>query len=164
MSLVIIKKGGGFVYLKKKKKKLPSGNYRAFINSSLKNGNLKLSHAILKGKSKKEIFFSSYVCHPSMVNNELSGPVLLNAIMKYIKKNYKKRKFSYRFVLLPETIGSIAYLSKYQKEMKKNILCGYNLTCVGDTRAYSYVRSRDGNSISDFYMDKYLKKMKNFKI
>ena len=98
-----------------------------------------------------------------MVNNELSGPVLLNAIMKYIKKNYKKRKFSYRFVLLPETIGSIAYLSKYQKEMKKNILCGYNLTCVGDTRAYSYVRSRDGNSISDFYMDKYLKKMKNFK-
>ena len=157
------KKRWGFCLSEKEKKKLPSGNYRAFINSSLKNGNLKLSHAILKGKSKKEIFFSSYVCHPSMVNNELSGPVLLNAIMKYIKKNYKKRKFSYRFVLLPETIGSIAYLSKYQKEMKKNILCGYNLTCVGDTRAYSYVRSRDGNSISDFYMDKYLKKMKNFK-
>tara|TARA_B100000941_G_scaffold285383_1_gene257354 strand:+ start:4733 stop:5980 length:1248 start_codon:yes stop_codon:yes gene_type:complete len=157
------KRRWGFCLSEKEKKKLPSGNYRAFIDSSLKNGNLKLSHAILKGKSKKEIFFSSYVCHPSMVNNELSGPVLLNAIMKYIKKRHKKRNFSYRFVLLPETIGSIAYLSKYQKEMKKNIFCGYNLTCVGDNRSYSYVRSRNGNTISDFYMDKYLKKMKKFK-
>ena len=157
------KKRWGFCLSEKEKKKLPSGNYKVFIDSTLTNGNLKLSHAILRGKSKKEIFFSSYVCHPSMANNELSGPVLLNAIMKFIKKKYNKRNFSYRFVLLPETIGSIAYLSKYKTKMKKNILCGFNLTCVGDSRAYSYVSSRNGNTISDFYMNKYLKKKKNFK-
>ena len=96
-----------------------------------------------------------------MANNELSGPVLLNAIMKYVKK--KKRNFTYRFVLLPETIGSIAYLSKYKNIMKKNIICGYNLTCVGDDRAYSYVASRDGNTIADYFLNKNLKKVKNFK-
>ena len=54
-----------------------------------------------------------------MANNELSGPVVLNALIKYLSLNYKKTKFSYRFVLLPETIGSIAYLSKYKNRLKK---------------------------------------------
>ena len=62
-----------------------------------------------------------------MANNELSGPVLLNAIMLYLKNNYKKRKYTYRFVLLPETIGSIAYLSKF-KNFKKNVIAGYSIS------------------------------------
>ena len=139
----------GFCMSEKTKKKLPSGKYRVKINSSFKKGNLEIAEAVLKGKSKKEIFFSSYVCHPSMVNNELSGPVLLNAILKYIKSNYKKTKFSYRFVLLPETIGPIAYISKKLNLLKKNIICGFNLTMVGDERAYSFVPSRKGNTLSD---------------
>ena len=113
------KKTWGFCLSEKEKKKLPNGKYRAFIDSKLKKGKLDLIHALLKGKQKKEIFFSSYACHPSMANNELSGPVLLNAIMLYLKRKYPKRKFSYRFVLLPETIGSIAYLSKYKTTLKK---------------------------------------------
>ena len=144
------KKRWGFCLSDNEKKKLPKGIFKAFIDSSFKKGNLKIGHALLKGKSKKEIFFSSYICHPSMANNELSGPVLLNAIIQYLKKNIKKRNFTYRFVLLPETIGSIAYLSKYKDIMKKNIICGYNLTCVGDTGNYSHVASRQGNNISDF--------------
>jgi aminopeptidase-like protein len=155
------KKRWGFCLSENEKRKLPKGKYRVFIDSNFKNGNLKAAHAVIKGSSKKEIFFSSYICHPSMANNELSGPVLLNAIMKYVKK--KKRNFTYRFVLLPETIGSIAYLSKYKNIMKKNIICGYNLTCVGDDRAYSYVASRDGNTIADYFLNKNLKKVKNFK-
>ncbi len=117
------KKRWGFCLSENEKRKLPKGKYRVFIDSNFKNGNLKAAHAVIKGSSKKEIFFSSYICHPSMANNELSGPVLLNAIMKYVKK--KKRNFTYRFVLLPETIGSIAYLSKYKNIMKKNIICGF---------------------------------------
>ena len=139
----------GFCLSENQKSKLPDGNYKVIIDSDLKNGNLELSDAIFKGKTKKEIFFSSYICHPSMANNELSGPVLLNAIMHYIKSNYPKSKFTYRFVLLPETIGSIAYLSKFMKVMKSNMICGFNLTCVGDERAYSYVGSRKSNTIAD---------------
>ena len=139
----------GFCLSENQKRKLPDGNYKVIIDSDLKNGNLELSDAIFKGKTKKEIFFSSYICHPSMANNELSGPVLLNAIMHYIKSNYPKSKFTYRFVLLPETIGSIAYLSKFMKVMKSNMICGFNLTCIGDERAYSYVASRKGNTLAD---------------
>ena len=82
------KKRWGFCLSENEKQKLPEGNYKVVINSNFKKGHLDISHAVLKGKRKKEIFFSSYICHPSMANNELSGPVLLNAIMLYIKKNY----------------------------------------------------------------------------
>ena len=98
-----------------------------------------------------------------MANNELSGPVLLNAIMHYIKSNYPKSKFTYRFVLLPETIGSIAYLSKFMKVMKSNMICGFNLTCVGDERAYSYVGSRKGNTLADDAIEAALFGLSNIK-
>ena len=102
-------------------KQLPKGKYKVYISSEHKKGYLDISHAKLNGHIKKEIFFSSYLCHPSMANNELSGPVVLNALLSHIKKNFKKTKFTYRFVLLPETIGSISYLSKYHKVLKKFI-------------------------------------------
>jgi len=153
----------GFCLSENQKNKLPDGNYKVFIDSSFKKGNLDISHAILKGMTKKEIFFSSYVCHPSMANNELSGPVLLNAIMLYIKSNYPKSKLTYRFVLLPETIGSIAYLSKFLKVMKSNIVCGFNLTCVGDERTYSYVSSRKGDTIADYAIKTALLDLPNVK-
>ena len=127
---------------------LPEGNYKVFIDSEHKSGDLCIIEAIIPGESTQEIFFSSYLCHPSLVNNELSGPVLLNEILRYIKR-ISKRKYTYRFVLLPETIGSIAYLSKRLKTLKESMLCGFNLTCVGDERSYSHVSSRFGNNIAD---------------
>ena len=139
----------GFCMSEKEKLSLPDGNYRAYVDSALFEGELHLSHALLKGRSKREIFFSSYICHPSMANNELSGPVLLSAIMLYIKDHYPDRHYSYRFVLLPETIGSIAYMSRYLKPMKENIISGFNLSCVGDERAYSRTQSRLENTLAD---------------
>ena len=139
----------GICLSKKELKNLPQGKYKVFINSSFKKGNLELSHALLQGKSKKEILFSSYVCHPSMANNELSGPVILNALLDYLKNNFKKRKFSYRFLMVPETIGSIAYISKYFKSLKNNVICGFNLSCVGDEKAYSYINSPFKNTLAD---------------
>jgi aminopeptidase-like protein len=97
-----------------------------------------------------------------MANNELSGPVLLNAIMKYIKDTYPKRKFSYRFVLLPETIGSIAYISKFKSELKKRIICGFNLTCVGDERAYTMIETPYRNTLADRALYAALKDKKKF--
>ena len=139
----------GFCMSENEKKILPDGKYKVYIDSSLKKGVMELMEAKIKGKTKKEIFFSSYVCHPSMANNELSGPVLLNALLKYIKKAFPKPKYSYRFVLLPETIGSITYINKNLNSLKKNVICGFNLTCVGDERSYSYVSSRKGNTLAD---------------
>ena len=157
------KKRWGFCMSENMKNKLPQGKYKVFIDSELKKGFLELMDAKLSGKSKKEIFFSSYVCHPSMANNEISGPVLLNSIMKYIKSKYPKRRFSYRFVLLPETIGSIAYLSKFKSTLKRNVVCGFNLTCVGDERAYSMIETPDGNTLADRALTAALKNKKNFK-
>ena len=98
-----------------------------------------------------------------MANNELSGPVIQNALIKFIKENFKKTKYTYRFVLLPETIGSIAYLSKNYKKLKKNVIAGFNLTCLGDNRAFSLVRSRSDNTLADFALRSILIDKKNFK-
>ena len=114
-------KDWGFCMSENEKKKLPEGNYRAVIDSSFKKGFMEMTHAVIKGKSKKEIMFSSYICHPSMANNELSGPVLTLEILNYLKKNIKNNYYTYRFLLAPETIGSIAYLSKFKNHLKKKL-------------------------------------------
>ncbi len=127
---------------------LPDGNYKCYIDSILKPGEMKVMEILIPGESDEEIFFSSYLCHPSMANNELSGPTLVSEILTYIKQ-LKKRKFSYRFVLLPETIGSIAYLSKRLEILKANVICGFNLSCCGDDRRYTHLESRKGNTLAD---------------
>ena len=70
-------------------------------------------------------------------------------VLSKLFQTLKTRKFSYRIVFVPETIGSIAYLSKNMKIMKKNIIAGYNLSCVGDDRSISFLPSRKEDSISD---------------
>jgi aminopeptidase-like protein len=129
-------------------KKLKKGTYKVKINSELIDGSLTYGEVKLKGESDKEIFLSTYVCHPSMANNELSGPVVTTALVKFIK-SLKDRKYSYRIVFIPETIGSITYISRNIDDMKKNIIAGFNISCVGDDRCFSYVPSRYGNSLSD---------------
>ena len=83
-----------------------------------------------------------------MANNELSGPVVTTFIVKWLK-SLRKREHTYRIIFIPETIGSISYLSKNLKHMKKNVIAGYNINCIGDERAYSFLPSRNGNTISD---------------
>ncbi len=156
-------KSWGFCISDKEKKKLPSGSYKVVIDSKIEKGNLEVAEAVIKGKLKKEIFFSSYICHPSMANNELSGPVLLNALMLYVKDKYPKNNYTYKFVLLPETIGSIAYISKFRKILKKNVICGFVLTCVGDERGYSFVNTPNENTLADEAILSSLFNKKNFK-
>jgi len=128
--------------------KLKKGTYKVKIDSELKNGSLTYGEIKLKGEVEKEIFLSTYICHPSMANNELSGPVVTVALVNFIK-SLKNRKYSYRIVFIPETIGSVTYLSKNIDDMKKNIIAGFNITTIGDDRAYSYIPTRYGNTLSD---------------
>ena len=147
------KKNWGFCISYKQKKKfdkiyLSKDKFKVVINSSFKkNGNLNYGELILKGKSNKEILISTYICHPSMANNELSGPIVSMSLINYFKT--KKLNKTLRFIFIPETIGSISYLSKNLKSLKKNIIGGYNLTCIGDERQYSCMFSKYQNSPSD---------------
>jgi len=139
--------------------------FKVVINSNLnQNGNLNYGELILKGKSKKEILISTYICHPSMANNELSGPVVSMGLIDYFKN--KKLKKTLRFVFVPETIGSISYLSKNLKYLKKNVIGGYNLSCIGDERQHSCMFSKYQNSPSDeAVIEAYkLLKIKNYKV
>ncbi len=128
--------------------KLKKGTYKVKIDSILKDGNLTYGEIKLKGDIEKEIFLSTYICHPSMANNELSGPVVTTALVNFIK-SLKGRKYSYRIVFIPETIGSITYISRNIDDMKKNIIAGFNITTIGDDRSYSYIPTRYGNTLSD---------------
>lgn len=91
-----------------------------------------------------------------MANNELSGPTVLTFIVKWLQE-FRDKEYSYRIIFIPETIGSIAYLSLHQKRMRKNIFAGFNVTCVGDERTYSYIPSRNGKTISDLIAKHVLK-------
>jgi aminopeptidase-like protein len=142
------KKRWGFCLTENQRKKLKSDKYHVVINSSLEPGHMSYGELLIPGKTKKEIFISTYICHPSMANNELSGPVLTTALAKYIS-GFEKHNFSYRIIFIPETIGSIVYLSKNINKLKKNVMAGFNVTCVGDDRAYSFLPSRNGNTLSD---------------
>ena len=142
------KKRWGFCLTHNDRKKINPGMYHVYNNTKFTNGSLTYGEIVLKGESKKEIFISTNICHPSLANNELSGPVVTIYLAKWLA-SLKKRKFTYRLIFIPETIGSIAYLSKNYVKMKKNTIAGFVLSCVGDQRNYSYLPSKIGNTLSD---------------
>lgn len=141
------KKDWGFCMSHNQKEKLKKGTYKVNIDSTLKKGFMNFGEIFIKGKSKKEIFFSTYICHPSMANNELSGPCLMIYFSEYLRK--LNLNYSVRILFIPETIGSIYYLSKNYKRMKKDIRSGFNISCIGDNRSYSFITSRKNNTITD---------------
>jgi len=138
----------GFCLSDDVRKQLKSGIYHVKIDSSLKIGHLTYGELIIPGESSQEIFISTYICHPSLANNELSGPVVTTFLANWLM-GMTKLKYTYRIIFIPETIGSITYLSLNLHEMKKNIIAGFNLTCIGDENNYSFLESRHGNTLSD---------------
>ena len=99
-------------------------------------------------QTDKEIMFSSYVCHPNMANNETSGIALICYLIKYVL-SIKDRKNTYRFILSPETIGAIVYLSRNLEVLKKRLKAGFVLSCVGDNNDYSIIESRYADTLAD---------------
>jgi len=141
-------KNWGFCISDTVKKQLKPGTYKAKIESRHFEGSISYGELLLPGASKKEVFISTYCCHPSMANNELSGPCVAVALAGYLN-NLKDRKFSYRFVFIPEIIGSAAVLENKMNHLKENVIAAFNLTCVGDNRTWSFMPSRNGKTYSD---------------
>ena len=140
----------GFCMSQEQKDALQEDTYHIYIDSDLKDGSLTYGEILIPSTegNKDEIFLSTYVCHPSMANNELSGPAVTIYLAKWLWEK-KHRRYNYRIIFIPETIGAITYLSQHLPEMKKNIRAGFNISCVGDDRTYSYVASRYGNTLAD---------------
>jgi aminopeptidase-like protein len=148
----------GFCLSHNHRKNLKKDTYRVVIESELKNGFLTYGELIIPGTSGKEVFISTYVCHPSMVNNELSGPVITTKIAEWLST--VPRRYTYRIVFVPETIGAILYMSKNLDQVKGKTIAGFNLSCLGDERCYSFVQSRYGNTLTDRIAAKQLRKRK----
>ncbi|EOZ8767228.1 DUF4910 domain-containing protein [Campylobacter jejuni] len=159
------KRRWGFCLTHNERKKLKKGKYKVYIDAKHdENGVLDYADFILPStqNSKDEILISTYLCHPSMANNELSGPVVAIFLAKWLL-SLKERRYNYRFVIIPETIGSIVYLSKHLEHLKKYVKAGFVLSCLGDDHAYSLIHTPKENTLSDKVALHTLKNKENFK-
>ena len=143
-------------YFKNKRKKI-----KAVIDSSFKNGFMNYGEIIIPGKSKKEILISTYICHPSMANDNLSGNILCILLARYIKSLYCPN-WSYRIIFIPETIGAISYIEHNLNKLKK-INFGLNISCVGGKGKFSFKETWDKNHFLNTLIRKVFKK-NNIKI
>tara|TARA_Y100000768_G_scaffold387080_1_gene377191 strand:- start:5918 stop:7204 length:1287 start_codon:yes stop_codon:yes gene_type:complete len=154
------KKNWGFCLSHKQFLKLNKKiKYEVNIKSKIFNGNMNYSELIIPGKSKKEIIISSYICHPSMANNELSGILAICLLSKILKKH----KYTIKLILIPETIGAIHYINKNLYKLKKNLVAGFNLSCVGINAPFTLISSKNENTYADVIINRIGKKYKNFK-
>ena len=133
------KEAWGFCISHNQLELMNEGEYEVFIDSSLENGSLTYAECFIPGERPDEVIFFTHTCHPSLCNDNLSGISLSVFLIKHLMQ--QKRRYSYRFVFAPTTIGSIVWLSENESNVSK-IKHGLVCTLVGDTNAFTYKRSR----------------------
>ena len=136
----------GFCVSQKVLDALPEGNYEAVIDSSLEEGHLSYGEFLLPGETQEEILVSTHCCHPSLCNDNLSGIAVATFLAKALSG--QPRRYSYRFLFIPGTIGSITWLSR-NEPIAQRIKHGLVLACLGDRGGFSYKKSRRGNAEID---------------
>ena len=128
--------------------------YEVFIDSSLSDGFLTYGEYYIKGEKDDEILFSTHICHPSLCNDNLSGIAVCTYLARHLSE--MKTRYSYRFLFIPGTIGSITWLAKNEDKVR-NIKGGLVVACIGDSGGFTYKRSRKGTSEMDRAVENVLK-------
>lgn len=138
----------GFCLSENQRQQLPDGEYQVVVDTEFVDGSLSIGECVLPGESDEEVLLSTNICHPSLANNELSGP-LVTAYLARMVAAWPKRRLTYRFVFLPETIGSLTYLARMGEHLKAKMIAGYQIVCVGTDHPYLFKMSRRENSLAD---------------
>lgn len=140
-----------FCMTDEQRRTLPGGAYEVLIDADLAPGAVELGEVVIEGSSDGEVLLWTYCCHPSLANNELSGPVVAAQLAALLRERHRDRRprHTYRIVFAPETIGAIAYLSRFGERLRERLVAGYVLTCLGDPGPFTYKRSRRGDSLAD---------------
>jgi len=138
----------GFCLSENERAALPDGEYEVVVDTQLKDGALTISEAVLPGSESDEVLISTYTCHPSLANNELSGPLVAAMLYRRLAA-WPERRLTYRFVFAPETIGAIAYLALRGGHLREHLVAGYVATCCGLDTHFTYKRSRGGDTLAD---------------
>ncbi len=138
----------GFCLSEHRRAALVPGEYEVFIDADLVPGHVEVGEVVVPGTGAGEVLLSTYCCHPSMANNELSGPVVCAHLAQLLASGPPPRH-TYRFVFLPETIGAVAYLSRFGDRLRERLVAGWVVTCIGDPGAFTYKRSRRGDALPD---------------
>jgi aminopeptidase-like protein len=119
------------------------------VDSTLSPGSLSLGELIIPGEDEGEILFWSYLCHPSMANHELSGPLVAAFLARNLLRRNGKHRYTYRFVFGPETIGSVAYIAPRLSDLQENVVAGYVVTCAGLDQEFTYIKTRAESTLAD---------------
>jgi aminopeptidase-like protein len=139
----------GFCLTDEQRSALPEGEYEVLVDADLEPGAVELGEVVVEGSGAGEVLLWTYCCHPSMANNELSGPVVAAHLAALLRARDTPPRHTYRIVFGPETIGAIAYLSRFGERLSERLVAGYVLTCLGDPGPFTYKRSRRGDSLAD---------------
>ena len=126
---------------------LPAGEYEVLIDSSLEDGSLTYGELFLEGESEREVLLSTHVCHPSLCNGNLSGIAVMAWLARALQAR-PRRRYSYRFLFIPGTIGSITWLAQ-NEERAGRIAHGLVAANLGDAGWFHYKRSRRGEAEID---------------
>ena len=137
----------GFCLSQNERMSLTEGHYFVEIESSHFDGFMSYGEKVIPGRTKREVLLSTYICHPSLANDNVSGMVVAAWLAKWLME--QDNRYTYRLLFLPETIGSIYYLSQHMDHLRSQVVAGYVLTCLGDERGWSFLPSRAGNTLAD---------------
>ena len=136
----------GFCLPHRQLEALEDGEYEAVIDSTLEDGVVTYAECLLPGETEDEILLSTYICHPSLCNDNLSGIVLLTGLARHLQGH--RRLHTYRFLFSPATIGPLTWLSRNEERLHR-VKHGLVAACVGDPGPLTYKRSRRGDAAID---------------